>query len=431
MKKLITCILIGMAALSACKKNTDPIFDTSPDDRLRDTLNKYQQVIMSAPYGWETVIFPKGGGGYTFYMNFTDSNRVQMYADYSTASLQEMKESSWRLKALQQPSLLFDTYSYIHVLSDPDAAINGGYYGAGMVSDFEFGLAGISGDTILLRGRFNHTLAYMVKATKETQDAYNQHKVVRPLSDMHGMQTFFQRLTTSEGQYDIQINPAGRSIAVGWVDNGKYVLRASSFAFTGSGIVMANPYDTSNSKFPFHSIENVVWGNKSFTCTLDGKSATVTETALPLVVDKEAPMKWYNEAKDAGSYWQSFSGWHVNGVEDAYSITKYTRFYSLAYWPAYQDDIDLMPLIVVNAAGTSVTINYGVGMEGPPTVDNNGFMHFSLYGYLGTKPSPATYINNTENKFYDAAGFYFVQLQAGYYAQVSAADGKAWVIWQR
>ncbi len=53
------------------------------------------------------------------------------------------KESGYRLKATQRPSLIFDTYSYIHAAADPDPNVsfsptNSGGYGWGTDFDFSF-----------------------------------------------------------------------------------------------------------------------------------------------------------------------------------------------------------------------------------------------------------------------------------------------------
>ncbi|MBV8253022.1 MAG: DUF4302 domain-containing protein [Chitinophaga sp.] len=429
MKKIIYGLLIGMVALGACRKDIDPVFSESPDQRLKDTLQMYQRELMGAPYGWDLVVFPKLNGAFSFYLKFTDSNRVQMYSDMSTATTTTMKESSWRLKALQQPSILFDTYSYLHELSDPDGNVNGGPNGVGLQSDFEFAFDGKSGDTIRLRGRFNHTYAYLVKAKQEEQDAYNQGKVTRTINKVQSMLTFFQRLSTAESKYDLRMDPDSHNMLVGFMENGKYKLVSSRFYYTLTGVVLKNPYDTLN--LPFSKLDNVVWNNGSMTCNVDGKQATITETALPLQVDKGAPMRWYNLALADGSYWQSYNGFHVNGVEDAYNVHATSRFYSIGYWPQYQEDVDLLPWIVVNSAGTGLTFNYGVGFDGPPTVDASGFIHFNIYGQLGTAPSPTTAPLNTVRRMGDADGFYMVQLTDRIFAMVSATDGKSWIFWYR
>ena len=46
-----------------------------------------------------------------------------MFSDFDSTSAVTLQESSYRLKAEQQPTLIFDTYSYVHVLADPNEAV--------------------------------------------------------------------------------------------------------------------------------------------------------------------------------------------------------------------------------------------------------------------------------------------------------------------
>src|SRR6185312_11809852 len=138
MRKIIAYAVLMVLIASSCTKKDDHLFNESPDDRLSKKLGDYQTQLSGASYGWKMVIEPAGGGAYGFYVKFNNENRVQMVSDFDSASAVTLKESSYRLKALQQPSLIFDTYSYIHVLSDPDDGVNGGVFGKGLQSDFEF-----------------------------------------------------------------------------------------------------------------------------------------------------------------------------------------------------------------------------------------------------------------------------------------------------
>ena len=111
---------VTILLFSACRKY-DNVFDQSPDARLNETLNKYKSALTSSPAGWNASLKTGSGSTYHFHFRFTDSNRVFMFADINQTTA-TARERSYRLKALQTPSLLFDTYSYLHELADPDAA---------------------------------------------------------------------------------------------------------------------------------------------------------------------------------------------------------------------------------------------------------------------------------------------------------------------
>jgi hypothetical protein len=170
-----------LIALAGCVKKVDNIFPETPDERLQKVLTAYKETLMGAP-GWKLFAYPKGlesegieVGGLTYYITFPDSNRTVMVGDFNAVTADVPKESSWHLKATQRPSLVFDTYSYIHIAADPDETVSfspiqqGGY---GWGSDYDFSFEDAEpGDTLFLEGNFNQSQAFMLKATTEEIDA--------------------------------------------------------------------------------------------------------------------------------------------------------------------------------------------------------------------------------------------------------------------
>src|SRR5689334_20017056 len=128
MKRNLLFFLFLAFFFSACKKDDDTLFEQSPDERLNEALNKYQSALTSSAAGWKAALKLNSGDVYNFHFRFNNSNRVFMFADINSETAVKEYESSYRLKALQTPSLLFDTYSYLHILADPDASVNGGTY---------------------------------------------------------------------------------------------------------------------------------------------------------------------------------------------------------------------------------------------------------------------------------------------------------------
>jgi len=137
-KNLSLYLLMLVVTFASCRKEDDDVFNESPDERINETIAKYNDALIDAPYGWRGFVYPSAlpNTAFSFYFKFDSTNRVEMFSDFDSLSTVTVKESSFRLKALQQPCLLFDTYSYIHVLCDPDASKNGGDYGKGLYSDF-------------------------------------------------------------------------------------------------------------------------------------------------------------------------------------------------------------------------------------------------------------------------------------------------------
>ena len=173
---MILSIVVG-----GCKKDTDEILDKPADERLSDALTNYQTVLAQAP-GWKLFVYPSGlqsqdveVGGLTYYVRFSDANRATMVSDFTVDMATVPKESGYRLKAVQRPSLIFDTYSYIHVAADPDPDVSSSptpQPGFGWGTDFDFSFTETEvTDTIRLKGNFNNSDAFLIKVTKEEIDA--------------------------------------------------------------------------------------------------------------------------------------------------------------------------------------------------------------------------------------------------------------------
>jgi hypothetical protein len=339
-----------------------------------------------------------------------------------------MKESSYRLKALQQPSLLFDTYSYIHLLSDPDAAVNGGVYGEGLYSDFEFSMDGIVGDTIKLTGRFHGSKAFIVKATAEEEAAYVNKTSNRLIDNIDKYLTYFKRLTVGGVNYDIAFSIITRSARFSWIDaDGKEHVEITGFYYTPNGVAFSPAVNGTVSSF-----DNITWSPSTTTLsfTVNGGAGTIKETAKPIIIDKDAPKRWY-AAGQAAVYWQSYTGFHVNGVDDAFGIQQLPNYYLLLYYPQFGTSsgtqYDLLSFVTYDGA-TQPTIEYGPAFKAP-TFSTDGKVTFSYLGDLGTYPDDATAITKTITQISDVSGYYLVQTGTNTYDMVSAKDGKAWVSW--
>ncbi|MEZ2442899.1 DUF4302 domain-containing protein [Chitinophaga sp. RCC_12] len=431
MRNNLICLFFIITGMFACKKETDPLFDKSPDERINDTLARYQQVLTTAPYGWKAFVYPAGvpGSVFGFYFSFSDANRVQMFSDFDAASTGTMRESSWRLKALQQPCLLFDTYSYLHVLSDPDAGQNGGQYGQGLGSDFEFAINGAAGDTVWLTGRFHGSKAILVKATPQDKDNYFQHRINRSVDSISAILTYFHKFTTAGNRYDIRINPYLHQVNFTWISNGKVKQASTGYVYTATGISLMPAF--TDSTITINSFDQVKWENGAITFTVNGKPAAIAETVTPLAIDAAAPKRWYQYALQNESYWATYYGFHVNGKDDACGITGLPAYAFLTYYPQIDGpgtSLDLLGFVVKQETGGNV-ISYGPGYDAP-TFTSDGRIIFNDNGLYGNLPADRTAINKTRSLMADPMGFYLVQTSSLTYDMVSARDGKSWINWQ-
>jgi hypothetical protein len=435
MKKSFIYIVAAAIGFYGCNKHEDA-FDESPDERVNEALATYEKALTASPYGWKGLIYPAGlkGGVVSFYFKFNEANRVDMFSDFDSASAVTAMTASYRLKALQQPALIFDTYSYVHVLADPDAAVNGGSYGAGLISDFEFAIDGVAGDSVKLTGRFNKSKALLVKATEQEMQTYYDRKYANRIFDnIRKYITYFKRLIVSGVQYEIQVNQTTRTITFTWVDgNGNIQTYTTGYYYTPDGIALSPAF--SDGKTIISSLNNMSWNANSTTLSfsVNGTASSIVGSGQPIKVDLDAPIRWWQYAIKQGGYWISPQGFHVNGVDDAFGITKTTNFYFLVYWPKYgtsgSTTYDLLGS--VKRVNNALSLPYGLGYR-QPAFSSDGRITFPYLGQLGTIPAAdSVAVAKTRIQFSDASGYYLVRLDSTTYDMVSAKDGKAWINWQ-
>jgi len=436
MKRIILFLVATSLIIAGCKKDDDTVFDQSPDVRLNETLTKYQSELSGAQYGWKALLFPQGGGAYFFYIKFNDANRVQMISDFDSASALTVKESSYRLKALQQPSLIFDTYSYIHLLSDPDASINGGAFGQGLLSDFEFYFNdSTSADTLKLTGRMNGSRFVMTKATEAEANAFTSGQLKTYLfkNDLGQIQQYFKRFTIGTSNYDVNVDLATKKIIFTWTDGqGNVLSYTTTFYFTLNGIALEKPFvdgSTVISEFTDFSFSS---STSTINLNASGTAASIKGVSAPIVVDKDAPRRWRQYSIDNSLYWISLNGFHVNGVDDAFGVntlsTDTSNFYYLIYWaqPGGQS-YDIHAPVFLNR-GDSLDINYGIAQRA--NLLSDGRVTFRYVGDLLAGPFPTTGpAVLTRDQLLSPQGYYLVQTGPITYDMVSAADSRIWITW--
>lgn len=437
MKKYFTYFLCIAIALTGCRKETDPVFDRSPDERLNETLQRYQQVLTGASNGWNGTVETALGITYSFYFRFNDSNRVVMYSDFDSTTASVSRESSYRLKALQQPSLLFDTYSYIHILADPDASVNGGYYGSGLVSDFEFSIDSVADDHVSLTGRFNSSKARFKKATAQEQAAWENKEILKAqqsLRSLNNILNYFKRLTYEGVQYEIRVDTLFKQVVFTWLDeSGNAQTVTVGYYYVPGGITLSKPVGD------ITGFSIGAWNGSTSTLQVQvgGKPASIAGAIQPIRPDEQAGKRWWQIAVSQQGYWFSPNGFHVNGIDDAFNLrslqTDTSQYYYLVYLPGIQPQSGpgydvMMPFFYVPALN-AIDFNYGTAH----TIEfrNDGRVLFRYLGDLTVGAHPVSGpAHQTRVQLYDSYGYWFVQTGANSFDMVSAKDAKTWASWR-
>jgi hypothetical protein len=420
---LISCVFI----FSACKKY-DTAFEESPDQRINTALKKYESALTGSAAGWNGTIRTQNGSIYHFHFRFNNSNRVSMFSDFNLETATTARESSYRLKSLQTPALLFDTYSYLHMLSDPDAAVNGGDYGVGLASDFEFSLDSLAADSILLTGRVHGTKLTLVKATQADFDAWQNGRWATTLAfeNINNIQNYFRRLNIGGVNYEVRINSVTRTVTFTWIDGGGNTRQfTTSYYYSATGVVFATPFNTGTQTL--NGLEIVSWdaANAVLNVKVSGTATTISGATKPLKVDLSAPQRWWQTAASSGGYWISFDGFHVNGVNDAFNLKSIPNYYFVVYWPNYNPGSnDLFAPVFINAAGNGLELLYGAAPRAQFTADGRAV--FTNLGFYPPYPSSGP-ARQSLNQLLLPQGYYFVQTSPSSYDMVSSTDAKAWI----
>ena len=172
MRKNIQWILLFFLTLlgTGCERNIESGLDGSVDERINNTINGYVDDLKSSPYGWMASINTKEGY-YRFWMSFKSNDSVVMYTDNSKYDVfkQIPDTSTFAFKALQRPTLIFDTYSYLSYINDPNPGISGDPAGGylGLNTDFEFEVDSVKNEIYYMTGLINRVNAVFKKASAE------------------------------------------------------------------------------------------------------------------------------------------------------------------------------------------------------------------------------------------------------------------------
>lgn len=452
MNRLSIYLFAAAIVITGCKKNyDDTINGQKPDARIAAAMAAYQTKLTSAPYGWivlETTTgtaFNQGVSqagpvaAFAYYMSFTDSNKVTMFSDFDTSMAAVPKTSDFRVKSLQRPALIFDTYSYLHVPCDPDPAISKSPFGPGYGwgTDFEFSFAdnidpSKLGDTIRLTGNLNSASAVMVQATKEQRDAYYAGGLKTTILSFGNILNYFKRVSAGATQFELTPSLGGaKSLDINWLDGSANLQSiTTSVYFTSTAVNLVNPPTIGNQTI--NSFNNVVWnaGTSTITTSINGTTAaTITGSSSPLKNDPNAPFTWWNKPVTNGNvYWVSETNFHINGVDDALKVSSLAGYSGFTlFWPQYgvNRGVHYDALIPI----TSDAINYA-GAYGQP-IFSAGTVVFPLLGTFGTIPSGDMAIfTSLIQKFAEPTGYYLILKEDKItYDMVNVADARSWITW--
>lgn len=420
MKKILIYSLFIVLGLSACEKeDKDTPLGTS-DERLNEALVEYKDQLVNAENGWKATLFPSGGAGYSFLFDFSQNDRVTMLSDINPTTSTESFESTYRLKAMQHPSLLFDTYSYLHILSDPDASKSGGDYGQGKYSDFEFRFVSATPDSIVLSGIYNESKLILVRATQDEARQYigQLAKNAEAFEEINNFTTYFKRLTIGNKSYDMAVDTERRNLTFTYKNGGVVSTFTTSYYFTANGVHLLEPFSDGEISIPELTQPVYYAANRRIDIKVPSGTARIVEASQPAVIDEAAAERFKN-APPNGSYWYTVEGFTVEGEKDAFNITSLPKYFFTTFY--IQPDPPYDALIF----WTTDDDFYGPALR--TRTSNDGKIFFVQEGEFGTVPEEAApAVNATRDQLTIPEGYYVIKSADGY-DLVSAKDAKAWI----
>ncbi|PIQ19947.1 MAG: hypothetical protein COW65_17815 [Cytophagales bacterium CG18_big_fil_WC_8_21_14_2_50_42_9] len=418
MKKISLYILL-LITVAACTDKIDLAPEERPDARLAAALSDYEQKLTGAENGWDGYLFPAGGGGATFHFQFSGNNRVVSYADINNNSATTPMESSYRLKATQLPSLYFDTYTYLHMLADPDPEVLGGTQGVGFSSDFEFSILSASEDTIKLQGNLNNSSLILVRA----KEANASSRVARAYAINEALRKtatftyYYNVLTLGSKQYQITVNPDVQTISF-YSNNNGFQRFTTAYAASATGLILHAPFADGDIRIAeFHDI-TVSDSQNRITLTTGTTPGITANVATPLAIDTDAP----NRMTTSGYYFISDTGFTLAGVINAHDLTSIPGFNGLIYYPQYSSGYDILYFPFNTDQAFLPAFTNQINANGKITFRYRGDFNDTLPGVPYD-----TSIFNTITQFTTSGGYYVYQTGESSYDLVSSTNSRNWI----
>lgn len=421
MKKILGLCLLMVSLLSACDKKNEIAPGERPDERLNQKLTDYKNQLVSAENGWKAVLYPEGGSAYSFFMKFNANDRLSMRSDINASTAATALESTYRLKAMQQPALLFDTYSYLHILTDPDPSKSNGDYGAGKYSDFEFSFESVTPETIALKGNLQGSRLVLIKATKDEADNYIKKiaESAKAFEDINTLTTYFKRLVLGNLAYDFAVNTNLRQITLTYLEGGTVKTFTTGYYYTENGITLLEPFV--NGSLTISTLTSIQFNasQKRINLTINNIAASIQEAVKPIALDLQAARRFYNNPPN-GVYWETDEGFTVEGVSDAFKVNSIAGFEGITFY--VQPDPPYDGFIFWTAGGF-----FGPAFK--TQFRNDGRIVFTYDGAeFGTTPAAAAAIvTATRTQLTIPEGYYVIQVGPNSYDLVSARDAKTWI----
>jgi len=380
MKKIFIIGFFALLIIQACKKDQELIDGKRPEERVAESLEKYRNELTSSPNGWVAYLGTTlVGGGYNFYMSFDKNNRVVMRADYDSDIALETVESTYRVKQVLAPSLIFDTYTLLHLLQDPDPGSFNGDYSVGYGSDFEFEIREQVGDTLKLIGKKRKAPLILVKATADQKAFYTSDKFsenIDGISTFLANNPFIYILDPKDNAKKIQVSMSpdvrSRSFALISTNAGEIITNSGVFSFSDAGARLNTPVKQGDVTYTSLSWDNVT--KKLYLVSSTGTKVEILTSNTPILPLNILMGSVYSSLTVPNG--TQYPGWSANFV------TRRASAASAILTGGYNLRLDMMQF-AFNGKAKTLTLNAYVYQNA------NGFL--AVYSYTYAKAADGTF----------------------------------------
>ncbi|WP_159638477.1 DUF4302 domain-containing protein [Sphingobacterium composti Ten et al. 2007 non Yoo et al. 2007] len=251
MRKILIMLITAAIVVGCSKQETELIFNSTPEERMNQSLAELKSTLVNAPNGWIVGMETGTKGGYGFYMDFSEDDNVTMYSDVNEGSRSVSKNSTYRIKWGTTASLIFDSYSYISLLQDPQPSVAGGVAGKGFQSDLEFNLNRISGDSMIFSGKKYNNQLILVKASEYEKSGYLNEKFPEDIKIINEyLNNGIPVVKVGDVETEISINSDKKVFSlVGLIDNEVVGVDIKYFNIIGESIGFIKPIAYNNEYF--------------------------------------------------------------------------------------------------------------------------------------------------------------------------------------
>ncbi|MHC2992841.1 hypothetical protein OB13_15095, partial [Pontibacter sp. HJ8] len=320
-------------------------------------------------------------------------------------------------------SLLFDTYTYLHVLADPDATKSGGDFGQGRYSDFEFSFDRVTPDSMVLVGNYNGSRLVLTKATADEATNYigRVNENVRAFESINNFSLYFKQLVVGGQAFDMSVNTTLRTITFTYGEGNEVKTLTTGYYYTQEGITLLQPLVrggqtiTSLNALQFDEARNRI------NLTVNGTAGSIQEASKPAKIDPQAAQAFYSPPN--GEYWTSQSGFTVEGTRDAFNIGSIENLGLLTFFTKVDPPYDGLIFFT--------TDDKFFGPAFRSRITSDGRIIFTYAGEFGTTPEQAApIVQATRDQFVIPEGYYVIRTGNNTFDLVSAKDAKVWISFQ-